>query len=128
VDKKLGGLEKSAQLAATAQQELQRQLDALGQQVTTYRTVQLARTLCLTPAPNMIVSSVNHQLVRRSVTGMLRATARGRCRPAALLRAAEQLMIDAAGYWLSPAQLALAAWVDDSQETRRARRARSGAP
>jgi hypothetical protein len=117
VDKKLGGLEKSAQLAATAQQELQRQLDALGQQVTTYRTVQLARTALLDARAEHDRQFGHHQLVRRSVTGMLRAMATGTVRPAALLRAAEQLMIDAAGYWLSPAQLALAAWVDDSQES-----------
>jgi hypothetical protein len=45
---------------------------------------------------------------------MLRVMATGMVRPAAFLQAAEQLMVDASDYWLSPVQVALAAWAGDS--------------
>jgi len=117
VDRKLGGLEKSAHEAATARRELQHQLEALGQRIDTDRAALLARTARLEARAEHDRQFGHYQLVRRGVTGMLRAMAVGTVRPAALLRAAEQLMIEAAGYWLAPAQLALAAWVDDSRES-----------
>jgi len=61
----------------------------------------------------------HHQAVRRAAAGALRAMTTGTVSPAALLGAAEQLMIGAPDYWLSPALVALAAWAGDSREAAR---------
>ena len=121
VDRQLGGLDKSAQEAAKAQKEVQRRLEALGQQVTTYidedraaRRTQFALTALVDARADHDRQFGHHQMVRRSAIGMLRVMTTGTVRPAALLRAAEQLMVDASGYWLSPALVALAAWVGNS--------------
>lgn len=104
-----------------AQKEIQRQLDALGQQVTTYieedraaRTRQFALTALVGARAEHDRQFGHYRLVRRSTTGMLRVMTTGTVRPAALARAAEQLMVDACGYWLSAAQVALAGWVGNS--------------
>lgn len=109
-------LDRSAEEAEAAQ--LARlQLDALGKKVTSYidedRAVRKAQ-LALSDAHAEHVRQFGHyQAVRRCATGMLRAMTTETVRPAALLGAAEQLMVDACDYWLSPAQVALAAWVND---------------
>jgi hypothetical protein len=109
-------LDRSAE-EAEASQLARRQLDALGQKVTSYidedRAVRKAQ-LALTDAHAEHVRQFGHyQAVRRCATGMLRAMTTEAVRPAALLGAAERLMVDAWDYWLSPAQVALAAWVSD---------------
>jgi hypothetical protein len=121
VDRQLGGLDKSAQEAVKTQKEIQRQLEALGQQVTAYidedraaRRTQFAVTALVDARAEHDRQFGHHQMVRRSATGMLQVMTTGTVRPAALLRAAEQLMVDASGYWLSPALVALAAWVANS--------------
>lgn len=103
------------------QKEFQRQLDALGKQITTYidedraaRSRQFAQTALVDVRAEHDRQFGHHQMVRRSTTGMLRVMTTGTVRPAAFLRAAEQLMVDAPDYWLSPAQVALAAWARDS--------------
>ena len=103
------------------QKEFQRQLDALGKQITTYidedrvaRSRQFAQTALVDARAEHDRQFGHHQMVRRSTTGMLRVMTTGTVRPAAFLRAAEQLMVDASDYWLSPAQVALAAWARDS--------------
>ena len=121
VDRQLGGLDKPAQEAAKAQKEIQRRLEALGQQVATYidedraaRSRQFALTALVDARAEHDRQFGHHQMVRRSAIGMLRGMTTGTVRPAALLGAAEQLMVDASGYWLSPALVALAAWVGNS--------------
>ena len=109
-------LDRSAQDAEAAQLA-RSQLDALGKKVTSYidedRAVRKAQ-LALVDAHAEYVRQFGHyQAVRRCATGMLRAMTTETVRPAALLGAAEQLMVDACDYWLSPAQVALAAWVSD---------------
>jgi hypothetical protein len=109
-------LDRSAEEAEAAQLA-RRQLDALGKKVTSYidedRAVRKAQ-LALTDTHAEHVRQFGHyQAVRRCATGMLRAMTAETVRPAALLGAAERLMVDAWDYWLSPAQVALAAWVSD---------------
>lgn len=96
-------------------------IEALGQRVTTYidenRAVgrkQFAQTALVDARAEHDRRFGHHQMVRRSVTGMLQAMTTGVVRPAVLLRTAEQLMIDDPGYWLSPAQVALAALACDN--------------
>lgn len=121
VDRQLARLARSAQEAAETQTKTQDQLDVLGQQVTTHideeraaRRRQFAQAALVDARAEHDRRFGHHQTVRRSTAGMLRAMTTGTVRPAAFLRAAEQLMFDASGYWLPPAQLALAAWVGNS--------------
>jgi len=103
------------------QKEVQRQLDALGKQITIYidedraaRSRQFAQTALMDARAEHDRQFGHRQMVRRSTTGMLQVMTTGMVRPAAFLRAAEQLMVDASEYWLSPAQVALAAWAGNS--------------
>lgn len=121
VDRQLADLSKSAQAAATAQQKLQLQLDALDRQVASYldedraaRRKQYALTALVDARADHDRQFGHRQLVRRTATGMLRAVTTGTVSPSALLGAAEQLMISAPDYWLTPALVALAAWAADS--------------
>jgi hypothetical protein len=107
-------LDRSAQEAEAAQ--LARcQLDALGKKVTSYidedRAVRKAQLALVDAHAEHVRQFGHYQAVRRCATGMLRAMTTETVRPAALLQAAEHLMVDASDYWLSPAQVALAAWV-----------------
>jgi septal ring factor EnvC (AmiA/AmiB activator) len=120
VDRQLAGLSKSAQEAATAQKKLQLQLDALDRQVASYidedraaRRTQYALTALVDARADHDRQFGHHQVVRRTATGMLRAMTAGTVSPPALLGAAEQLMIGAPDYWLTPALVALAAWAAD---------------
>ena len=126
VDRQLAALGKSAQAAAAEQQKLQLRLDALDRQVASYieedraaRRTQYALTALVDARADHDRRFGHHQAVRRAATGMLRAMTTGTVSPAALLGAAEQLMIDAPDYWLSPALAALAAWAGDSQAAAR---------
>jgi hypothetical protein len=117
----LGRLAASAQEAAQTQKQIQRQLDALDQQVTAFIGEERAARRKLFAQTALVDVRAEHdrrfghrQMIRRNTTGMLRAMTAGTVRPAAFLRAAEQLMFDATGYWLPPAQVALAAWVANS--------------
>jgi hypothetical protein len=109
-------LDRSAQEAEAAQLA-RRQLDALGKKVTSYidedRAVRKAQLAFMDAHAEHVRQFGHYQAVRRCATGMLRAMTTETVRPAALLGAAEQLMVDACDYWLSPAQVALAAWVSD---------------
>jgi len=120
VDRQLAGLGKSAREAATEQQKLQLRLDTLDRQVTSYieedraaRRTQYALTALVDARADHDRRFGHHQAARRAAAGMLRAMTTGTVRPAALLGAAEQLMIGAPDYWLSPALVALAAWAGD---------------
>jgi hypothetical protein len=122
----LGGLNKSVQEAAKAQQGFQSRLEALDKQITAYiredraaRDKQYALTALADARADHDRQFGHHRRVRRAATGMLRAMTAGTVRPAALLGAAEQLMLDAPGYWLPPALVALAAWAGNSPESAR---------
>ena len=126
VDRQLAALSKAAQAAAAEQEKLQLRLDALDRQVASYieedraaRRTQYALTALADARADHDRQFGHHQAVRRAATGMLRAMTTGTVSPAALLGAAEQLMIDAPDYWLSPALAALAAWAGDSQAAAR---------
>jgi regulator of replication initiation timing len=121
-DRQLAGLSKSAQEAAAEQRKLQLRLDALDRQVASYieedraaRRTQHALTALVDARADHDRRFGHHHAVRRAATGMLRAMTTGTVSPAALLGAAEQLMIGAPEYWLPPALVALAAWAGDSQ-------------
>ena len=114
-------LDRLSRRLENVQKELERQLKALGKQITTYidedraaRSRQFALTALVDARAEHDRQFGHRQMVRRSTTGMLRVMTTGMVRPAAFLQAAEQLMVDASDYWLSPAQVALAAWTDDS--------------
>jgi len=120
VDRQLAGLSKAAREAATEQQKLQLRLDTLDRQVTGYieedraaRRTQYALTALVDARADHDRRFGHHQAARRAAAGMLQAVTTGTVRPAALLGAAEQLMIGAPDYWLSPALVALAAWAGD---------------
>lgn len=121
LDKLTGQLEN-------AQKDLRGQLDALSGQIAAYigeeraaRSRQLAYAAVADARAEYDRQFGHHQVVRRGATGMLPAMASGTVRPEAFLRAAEQLMIEAPGYWLSTALVALAAWASDSPDvTKRA--------
>src|SRR5689334_10986148 len=122
VDRQLAGLSKAAQEAATEQQKLQLRLDTLGRQVASYieedraaRRTQSALTALVDARADYDRRFGHHQAVRRAAAGMLRAMTTGTVSPAALLGAAEQLMIGAPDYWLPPALVVLAAWAGDRQ-------------
>lgn len=61
----------------------------------------------------------HYATVRRGTIGMLQAMDAGVVTESALRQAAERLMIDTPGYWLAPAQVALAAWISNSEELAR---------
>jgi hypothetical protein len=109
-------LDRSAREAEAAQLA-RHQLDALGKKVTSYidedRAVRKAQLALVDAHAEHVRQFGHYQAVRRCANGMLRAMTTETVRPAALLGAAEQLMVDACDYWLSPAQVALAAWVSD---------------
>src|SRR5690348_8018976 len=120
VDRQLAGLSKSAREAATEQQKLQLRRDTLDRQVTGYieedraaRRRQYALTALVDARADHDRRFGHHQAARRAAAGMLQAMTTGTVSPAALLGAAEQLMIGAPDYWLSPALVALAAWAGD---------------
>jgi len=117
LEQKLTGLVQSAQKAATAQKEIQRLLEELERQAAKDRAArerQYALTALLEARADYDRQFGHHQVARRTAAGMLQAMTAGTVSPAALLAAAEHLMIDAPGYWLSPALVALAAWAGDS--------------
>ena len=123
-DQQLSGLYKSAEEAARARKEIQRRLEELDQQVAAYikedraaRTMQYALTALVGARADHDRQFGHHQLVRRTAIGMLEAMTTGTVRPAALLGAAEQVIVGASGYWLSPALVAVAAWAGDSPES-----------
>ena len=117
VEKLQSSLNNLGNRLENVQKELQRQLDALRQQITTYidedraaRSRQFAQTALVDARAEHDRRFGHRQMVRRSATGMLQVMTTGTVRPAAFLRAAEHLMVDASDYWLSPAQVVLAAW------------------
>ena len=123
---KLGGLDKSVQEAAQAQQGFQSRLEALDKQIAAYisedraaRNKQYALTALADARADHDRQFGHHQMARRAATGMLRAMTTGTIRPAALLGAAERLMLDSPGYWLPPALVALAAWAGNGPESAR---------
>jgi hypothetical protein len=115
MDRLLDKVEKEA----AAAQETRNKLDALDKKVTSYidedRAVRKAQLALVDARAELARQFGHYEAVRRRATGMLRAMTTETVGPVALLRAAEQLMVDAYDYWLAPAQVALAAWVADSQ-------------
>jgi len=114
-------LDRLSRRLENVQKELEHQLKALGKQITSYidedraaRSRQFALTALVDARAEHDRQFGHHQMVRRSTTGMLQVMTTGMVRPTVLLQTAEQLMVDASDYWLSPAQVALAAWAGDS--------------
>jgi uncharacterized coiled-coil protein SlyX len=126
IDQQLAGLDKATQEAAKAQRKIEDRLEALDEKLTAYiaedraaREKQYALTALVDARADYDRQFGHRQMVRRAATGMLGAIATGTVRPAALLQAAEQLTVDASGYWLAPALVAVAAWVGDIEVTAR---------
>jgi hypothetical protein len=57
----------------------------------------------------------HYDAVRRGTLGILQAMDAGIVTQSALQQAAERLMIDTPGYWLAPAQVAIAAWINNNE-------------
>jgi hypothetical protein len=57
----------------------------------------------------------HYETVRRGTIGTLQAMDARIVTESSLLRVAEELMIQTPGYWLAPAQVALAAWITDAE-------------
>jgi hypothetical protein len=122
LDQKMDGLVQSAKDAAAAQKAIQHRLEELERQAGNDRAArerQYALTALVEARADHDRQFGHHQVARRTATGMLRAMTAGTVSPAALLGAAEHLMIDAPEYWLSPALVALAAWAGDSPASAR---------
>jgi hypothetical protein len=126
IDRQLSELHKGVQDAAKAQQGIQHRLEVLDKQITAYisedraaRDKQYALTALIDVRADHDRQFGHYRAVRRAATGLLQAMTAGTVRPTALLGAAEQLMLDAPGYWLPPALVALAAWAGDSPESAR---------
>jgi hypothetical protein len=58
----------------------------------------------------------HYDKVRNVALGMLQAMDAGIVTAFTMQQAAERLMIEVPGYWLSPVQVALAAWISDNEE------------
>ena len=58
----------------------------------------------------------HYDVVRRTATGILQADDLGIVRSSTISTATEELMLSTPGYWLSPALVALAAWINDQPE------------
>lgn len=57
----------------------------------------------------------HYDLIRRTTTGILQADDLGIVRKSTLATATEELMLSTPGYWLAPALVALAAWINDQE-------------
>jgi hypothetical protein len=112
----------SVRKTAGLQDELQVELRALRQQVSAYITKDdltqnklLAQVALIDVRGQLDREFGNYETVRRNAIGILRAIDAGTASDATLQHAAEQLMIDAPGYWLAAALVALVAWMRDSR-------------
>lgn len=58
----------------------------------------------------------HYDIVRRTTTGILQADDLGIVKKDTITNATEELIISTPGYWLAPALVALAAWINDQPE------------
>ena len=58
----------------------------------------------------------HYDVVRRTATGILQADDLGIVKNETISNASEELMISTPGYWLAPALVALAAWINNQPE------------
>jgi hypothetical protein len=79
------------------------------------RNMQFAQTMLIDIRANRDRQFGHYDSVRRGTLGMLQAMDAGIVTQSALQQAAERLMIDTPGYWLAPAQVALAAWINNNE-------------
>ena len=83
------------------------------------RNMQFAQTALIDVRAQRDRQFGHYASVRRGTIGMLQAMDAGIVTESGLRQSAERLMIDTPGYWLAPAQVALAAWISDSEELAR---------
>jgi hypothetical protein len=98
-------------------------LKSLKEQFTTFvkddylaRNMQFAQTALIDVRAQRDRQFGHYATVRRGTIGMLQAMDAGIVTQSALQQSAEQLMIGTPGYWLAPAQVALAMWIGNSED------------
>lgn len=97
-------------------------LDSLKEKFTAFveedrlaRNMQFAQTALIDVRAQRDRQFGHYEAVRRGTIGMLQAMDAGIVTESALQQASERRMLDTPGYWLAPAQVALAAWIRDSK-------------
>lgn len=106
------------QKIVTTQNELQQLSEAFQDFVATdkrVKEVQLAETRQVKVRQEIESKYGHYAIVRRHATGILQAADLTLVRQETISWATEELMLQAPGYWLAPALLALAAWLRDDQ-------------
>ena len=108
--------ERQTQSAAQArlQADVQALTGAFGDYVARDRrdkALALAQTRLIALEQDRVRRFGGHERVRRQVLGLLHGQDAGLVRPGTAHLATEQALLEAAGYWLAAAQVAVAAWV-----------------
>ncbi len=109
-------LANNVQRLTTSLNSLKKQFAAFVEEDRLARNMQFAQASLIDIRAQRDRQFGHYDTVRRGTIGMLQAMDAGIVTESALRQAAERLMIDTPGYWLSPAQVALAAWISDSEE------------
>jgi hypothetical protein len=98
---------------------LRKQFDSFFEEDRLARNMQFAQTALIDVRAQRDRQFGHYDSVRRGTIGMLQAMDAGIVTESGLSQSAERLMIDTPGYWLAPAQVALAAWISNSEELAR---------
>ena len=109
-------LASAVERLGTSLKSLNKEFSAFVQEDRLARNMQFAQTALIDVRAERDRQFGHYAAVRRGTVGMLQAMDAGIVTESALQQAAERLMIDTPGYWLAPAQVALAAWISNSQE------------
>lgn len=97
-------------------EQLQRAFDAFVAADAKAKELGLAETRHVKIRQELEARFGHHGEVRRQTTGILQAADIRLVRQDTIRAATEQLMLAAPGYWLAPALVALAAWLNDNRE------------
>jgi hypothetical protein len=115
----VGRLAHYVERVTTSLNSLRKQFTAFVEEDRLARNMQFAQTALIDVRAQRDRQFGHYASVRRGTIGMLQAMDAGIVTESSLRQAAERLMIDTPGYWLAPAQVALAAWISDSEELAR---------
>ncbi len=80
------------------------------------KALQIAHTLLIQIRQELDQKYGHYETVRRHTTGILQATDIKLVRQEAITTAAEELMLATPRYWLAPALVSVAAWLDDNKD------------
>ncbi len=115
----VGRLARYVKRVATSLDSFKEQFAAFVEEERLAHNMEFAQTALINIRAQRDRQFGHYAAVRRGTIGMLQAMDAGIVTESALLQASERLMIGTPGYWLAPAQVALGAWISDSEELAR---------